>query len=143
MRRKFIVALLATIVVVAAGAAQATPALELLFDDAVPLGSNLTSTPNTGTGGGTATGQAFGNGSLTYTVGPGGVGKAALFTDANAPGGINPHGGRIDVAWAGSVDFTLMMMVRRDGDQTVHDRLFEMVTGQQQLPPVRRGLGQH
>ena len=120
-------------VFLAASSAQAAvtgPGLELLFEDPNLVGENLTSTANTGTLGGTATGQAFGDGSLTYTTGPGGFGKASLFTDANPAGGINPHGGRIDAPFPGSlVDWSMTMMVRRDGDQVGNDRLFEMLLG--------------
>jgi hypothetical protein len=105
--------------------AQADPTLELLFEDVYPIGANITSTTNTGTAGGNATGSAYGDGSLTYTVGPN-LGKAALFTDANDPGGINPNGGRIDAPVTGTTDFTITMMVRRDGDQVTFDRLLEL-----------------
>ena len=105
--------------------AQADPTLELLFEDVYPIGANITSTTNTGTAGGNATGSAYGNGSLTATVGAN-LGAGALFTDANNPGGVSAHGGRIDAPVTGTTDFTITMMVRRDGDQVQYDRLLEL-----------------
>ncbi len=56
---------------VAAWAAQGALVIELNFEDAgANIGDNLTSTANTGTAGGTATGTAFNNGTLTYTADP-------------------------------------------------------------------------
>ena len=102
------------------------PTMEFLFDGGT-LGGNITAPVNTGTIGGSGTGQTFGSGSLTYTQGVTSGNIAAQFTDANPPGGIGAQGGQIDYSSAslGTVDWTFMMLVRRDGDQMGFDRIFE------------------